>query len=257
LRISVYIILQGGLGNQLFQYAAALVLRGALDRAVFLPPPEYNKHSGRDYRSILYKRIPSVKTYEGVPVIPLDSFVPWTVEQFRFDGPIALRGYFQYLPAIESIVPTISNDLIEFITPYRDNLRVKYSLTDLRSIGFIHVRRGDYLETPIHWIQGKDYYENALSLFSNISRWFVLSDDVDWCKTQSCFKGCHIVNEPDELVGLAFMSLCHGGAIIANSTYSWWGAMLGANASGSSVVYPSKWLDNAKPNLFPNGWIRL
>jgi hypothetical protein len=240
----------------LFQYAAALVLRGALDKAVFLPPPEYNKHSGRDYRSILYRRIPSVKTYEGVPVIPLSAYTAWTVEQFRFEGPVALRGYFQYLPVIESVIPTISNDLIDFMTPYREYVRKKYFLRDLIRTGFVHVRRGDYTEKPEHFLQDQEYYETAFTLFSKVN-WFILSDDVEWCKKQPFFANHQIINEPDELVGLAFMSLCHGGAIIANSTYSWWGAMLGANDSGSPVVYPSKWLDNAKPNLFPNGWIRL
>jgi hypothetical protein len=125
------------------------------------------------------------------------------------------------------------------------------------SIGFIHVRRGDYLDNPIHWVQGQEYYETSLAVFPSLSRWFVLSDDIAWCKTQACFKGCEVIDEPDELVGMAFMSLCHGGAIIANSTYSWWGAMLGAELNHSPIVYPSKWLSDEKPDLFPENWIRV
>jgi hypothetical protein len=71
------------------------------------------------------------------------------------------------------------------------------------------------------------------------------------------FSGATIVDEPDELDGLALMSLCHGGAIIANSTFSWWGAMLGAYPAKATVVYPSKWLQGNKPDLFPPQWARI
>lgn len=172
--------------------------------------------------------------------------------------PIALRGYFQYVPAIERMIPLLCNDMIEFLTQERELLRRKYSLTDLTGYGFIHVRRGDYLDGApnLHWVQTSEYYKEAMKLFG-ASRWFVLSDDPEWCKAEAVFAICEVVNEPDELTGLALMSLCHGGAIIANSTYSWWGAMLGANSAGSTVVYPSKWLQDTRPILFPETWIRI
>jgi hypothetical protein len=66
-----------------------------------------------------------------------------------------------------------------------------------------------------------------------------------------------IADEPDELNGLALMSLCRGGAIIGNSTYSWWGAMLGAEPAGAQIIYPTLWFSDAKPALFPSHWTRL
>ena len=177
---------------------------------------------------------------------------------FKFPGEAAIKGYFQYLPAIESVMPLIRNDLTESLRAHRDILRKKYSFTNPTQLGFIHVRRGDYLKHPDYWcVQTEDYYTFALSLVPRVSRWIVLSDDTEWCKAQPCFSLCEILSEPDELVGLALMSLCHGGAIIANSTYSWWGAMLGAHVSAAPVIYPSKWLHHATPTLFPSTWIRL
>jgi hypothetical protein len=87
----------------------------------------------------------------------------------------------------------------------------------------------------------------------------VVSDDVSWCREQEVFRASNIeiLDEPDELSGLALMSLCHGGAILANSTYSWWGAMLGAEMAGAPIFYPSKWFSDDTPQLFPSHWIRL
>jgi hypothetical protein len=169
-----------------------------------------------------------------------------------------IRGYFQYLPAIAHIIPTIRLDILEFLRVPMETLRQKYSITNPMKTGFIHVRRGDYLkaEPGFHWVQTSEYYRAALT-HMRAERWLVISDDIQWCNQQDWLNCFDILDEPDELYGLAIMSLCHGGAIIANSTYSWWGAMLGSEPAGSPVVYPSKWLQNRRPQLFPPGWIRI
>ena len=188
----------------------------------------------------------------------LDSYISWTPKIFEGQGNINIKGYFQYLPVINSVLPALSKDITNFLTPYRTALRKKYSLIDPTHTGFIHVRRGDYLAHPTHhWIQTEEYYARGLSHVSTVSRWLILSDDIDWCKEQPVFSTCEHVNETDELAGLAIMSLCHGGAIIANSTYSWWGAMLGPEQARAPIVYPAKWLSDAEPILFPESWIRL
>ena len=95
----------------------------------------------------------------------------------------------------------------------------------------------------------KTYYAEALATMQ-VSRWLILSDDIAWCKENF---NLEVVDEPDELMGLALMSLCHGGAIIANSTYSWWGAML----IKAPVIYPKRWLQNTVPLIFPSHWLPL
>ena len=66
-----------------------------------------------------------------------------------------------------------------------------------------------------------------------------------------------LLDEKDELAGLMLMSLCEGGAVISNSTFSWWGAMLGCGATGVPVAYPAKWIGKENPDLFPPSWIRI
>lgn len=254
--MTLYICLQGGLGNQLFQYAAARMTKGVIIKAPFA-------HSGRDYRGSLFNRVESTEECpKDVRILGLESFPKWAPEDYVFPTDTVLRGYFQYLPAIQSILPQISQDITTFLAAHRDTMRSKYAIQNPSSVGFLHVRRGDYLTAPpnLHWIMPITYYTNALTKFDKPLRWFVLSDDIAWCKEQDAFtefSNVTIIDEPDELNGLALMSLCHGGAIIANSTYSWWGAALGAENAGGPVVYPSKWFSFDKPDIFPSHWIRL
>ena len=184
--------------------------------------------------------------------------MPWTPKMFESTGTINIKGYFQYLPAIECVLPSLLADITSFLTPYRESLRKKYSLMDPTHTGFIHVRRGDYLAQPTHhWIQTEEYYTKGLNQLSTVSRWLILSDDIEWCREQPFFSHCECLDETDELAGLALMSLCHGGAIIANSTYSWWGAMLGPEQAKAPIVYPSKWLNDAEPSLFRETWLKV
>lgn len=258
--MTLYIFLQGGLGNQLFQYAAGLILQQTRDVLLIKAP---RVHSGRDYRTTLYHRLKSVEQAPpGVPLLSFDSFPPWRPEQYLGHDTVILQGYFQYLPAIEGLLPQLREDIGRLLLPHREAMRAKYGITDPSSVGFLHVRRGDYLTAPpnLHWIMDTQYYLSALTKSKRGLRWIVLSDDVAWCRAQELFTefpSIEIADEAEELDGLALMSLCCGGAIIGNSTYSWWGAMLGAEPAGAQVVYPSKWFSHSVPQLFPSSWIRM
>lgn len=252
-------ILQGGLGNQLFQYAAALQISQVLRRPVILSPVQLNKHSAKDYRATLYKRLKSVDTIECPNVMVLDAYKPWDPVDYNVPNSVALRGYFQYLPAIMPVLPMICEDLRLFLEPKRRVLAAKYYIREPNNYGFIHVRRGDYLTAKrgTHWILDQEYYSEAMKEAKHIKTWFIVSDDTAWCRRQDCFASCEIADEPGELEGLALMSLCNGAAVIANSTYSWWGAMIGAEKWRGTVVYPSKWYAEEEPNLFPGEWKRV
>jgi hypothetical protein len=90
----------------------------------------------------------------------------------------------------------------------------------------------------------------------NAEQWLVFSDDIIWCRQQPCFQKENVVlcDEPNELIALHVMSSCGAGAVISNSSFSWWAAVLGEIAP---VVYPDLWSEHHKPNLFPETWTRL
>jgi hypothetical protein len=192
------------------------------------------------------------------------AFDPWNPSDFQGMPNIALKGYYQYLPAIESQLPLIRSDLFQRLADIRTALREKYSIHRPKDICFLHVRRGDFTQLPsnIFWVQDESYYLPALEQIkrriSGPKRWMVFSDDATWCRAQPWLR-CRpfeIVDEPEELNSLMLMSMCEGGAIIANSTFSWWGAMLGCGSS-APVIYPSKWYADSRPELFPSSWTRV
>lgn len=233
----IYVTLMGGLGNQLFQYAAGLTFEGQSEGTLYLYRAHSNSHSTTDYRYLFKRGIPLNSRVPSF-TLQLGPFSPWNPSDYP--RPITLNGYFQNLPSIQSVLPIVLEDLRESLG--------RMGLTKHKDKTFIHVRRGDYLTySHLYGGVGEDYYKKAMVHFPN--NFIVLSDDPEWCRTQPWLAHCEIIDEPDELKSLAIMASCEG-AIIANSTFSWWGAML----SAKKVVYPSKWFSTVRPDLFP-GWI--
>jgi hypothetical protein len=144
-----------------------------------------------------------------------------------------------------------------------DHLSEEYKdvVIDKPSSAFIHVRRGDYTkEANGAFALNMEYDESALSELNKvdaIKTIYIFSDDIKWCKEQKWDtpKRIQYIDEPDELKTLYMMSQCEGGAVIANSTFSSWGAFLGPYTSSAPVIYPSKWLFNGNLSL-PTEWIR-
>jgi len=140
---------------------------------------------------------------------------------------------------------------------------------------FLHIRRGDpklpwaYVNLQnAHPVQTWDYYERALSHFPEDIPVVVFSDVIEWCKEQDFFKPDRFIlsETTDEFsdgqrvpwTDLCLMSLCTD-AIIANSSYSWWGAWLIDNPN-KTVVAPKNWFGPQfnhydMSDLIPDKWI--
>lgn len=116
----------------------------------------------------------------------------------------------------------------------------------------IHVRRGDYVGNSFYVdLMETDYYQKAMAEFKG-SKFLVFSDDIEWCKQQDIFRGCYFSHNT-ELEDLNEMMTCNGH-IIANSTFSWWGAWLGKG----KVIAPKAWYaDGVERTKCPENWIRL
>lgn len=264
---------KGGLGNQLFQYAAAKAVAETYGYLLLVEKEGSNNHNslGYNYATLLMKDAEEVhaisdrttRSFHNFPQ-PGGAFGPWSVQDIPVNPPrpVRLEGYFQYLPPLLPVLPGIRNMLWECLSEQRKLMATRYGLFengDDTAI-FMHVRRGDYTLSHIHYLQEPAYYEVAISHIAQhrtVSKIHIISDDIEWCKAQRWNLHSAIVvyiDEPDELCCLAFMALCRGGAVIANSTFSWWGALVG---DSRHVCYPSRWIRETVHDLFPKHWTRI
>jgi hypothetical protein len=108
---------------------------------------------------------------------------------------------------------------------------------------------------PNYWVVTPEYLQEALNHFTDQEYTFlVFSDDIEWCKN-TFPEGVIYVEGNNQFEDLCMMSLCDHN-IIANSSYSWWGAFLNKNPN-KKIIAPSNWFTEPKPlnDLYPNNWI--
>jgi hypothetical protein len=245
----IFVKLMGGIGNQLFQYAAGFLQKTVNSGTLLLCKAE-NVHEKTDYRDLFSE---GVKYTAGIPPCEMlyqdDGFGVWNPEDYKLDI-ILLYGYFQNYSVLKKVLGTFKTTIIRSLEPYR-----KFSVVS--NSGFIHVRRGDYLKLQqSHHIQPLEYYREALTLLPNINHWYLFSDDIEWCKSQELFRTLNITYVEENTINtLAYMSMITEGAIIANSSFSWWGAFLGVG--DKNVIYPKRWFEDKTPDLFPEEWVGI
>lgn len=244
--------LAGGLGNYMFQIAATHTLAYRNN--------DVAKFNFSDAIQI-HKNITCYKDniLRNVSNGPCDLFYQYDEPSFEFDelpykSGMLLNGYFQSEQYLD-------RELILKLFKIDDyNLQYIHSKYDFNNVVSMHIRRGDYLNRhDKHPVQALEYYKNAIKYFDNSNSFYILSDDIEWCRLH--FKGDRfkfIENEKD-YIDLWIMSLCEHN-IIANSSFSWWGAWLNAN-SNKVVIAPKKWFGVNKKldtsSLIPNKWITI
>ena len=154
---------------------------------------------------------------------------------------ILLHGFFQsekYFSEYKTEIYSM------FKMDYETNVYLTNKYNNLENKYFIHVRRGDYLETTLQYVNLDNYYKNCLNMLPNDSKFLIISDDIDYCKKLEIFKGDNFefVEYENELNSLYLMSLCRMGGIAANSSFSWWGGYLNENTN-KTVFFPNKWVN--------------
>jgi len=172
-------------------------------------------------------------------------------------------GFWQSYKYFELISETLRSYFIFPALSEYKNMHI-YSLIksgNNRTVA-IHVRRGDYLNNKaLTEACSLGYYKRAIAKIERIVKdpiYIMFSNDINWCKANFEFSNVEYVNW--NVGKLAFrdmqlMSLCDNN-IIANSTFSWWGAYLNTNKN-KTVVAPKYWIDGKANDLIPNDWIRL
>jgi hypothetical protein len=221
----------GRLGNQLFQMAATIALAMEHNESYGFPRWVYE---GRfEIGGIFHDTLPDGPEYR-------EKQFAW--KPIPYEPGLRLHGYFQSERYFGKFVPIIRR----LFTP-----RVTISRTPYRGVASVHVRRGDYLaKSEYHTNLTVDYYERAeRKLRPHIGEFIVFSDDPDWCEENLVQgrRGWRLAEPGDEVQHLAEMSGCEAH-IIANSSFSWWGAWLDPNEL-KKVIAPKAWFGPAYADL--------
>ena len=275
----------GRLGNQMFQYAA---LRGIAANRGFdwgIPPKGTSgvDEYGCENNYCMFETFKMTGATEEHQHISENS--QWAIwKEFHFNEElfnkcpdnVNLDGYFQTEKYFKNIDKEIREDFQfqdEIYHPCKDMID---SLGDGRKI-FLHIRRGDpklpwaYVNLEAaHPVCTWDYYDKALKEFPDDIPVVVFSDVIDWCKEQEFFKSDRFImsETTDEFADgqrvpwtdLCLMTLCTD-AIIANSSFSWWGAWLIDNPN-KKIIAPKKWFGKQydhciMSDLIPDEWIEI
>lgn len=284
----------GGLGNQMFQYATGRRAAYANNTSLKLDITEYENQVGmtpRKYMLSIFNIQESFATESEINKLKKNNFIQKILRKINpasanksyikekhnhFDsnildisGNIYLNGSWQsekYFSDISNIIRrefTFKNNLNKI------NNRILTTINGVNSVS-LHIRRGDYVSNPVAsqilGVLSLDYYKNALAFITKKvkdAQIFVFSDDIVWAKKNLktslpiSFIDHHKENmSPHE--DLRLMSYCKHH-IIANSSFSWWGAWLSDNPQ-KIVVAPKRWFNNPNLNtkdLIPQDWIIL
>lgn len=288
--------LYGGLGNQLFQYALGRVLANKLKTVLKLDISwfelensltarnyelsflniqenfasadeiEFCKLQKRNYmfgplRKFLNKPKYYVGNYREKELFVYDEEVLNQCINTYFDG---YWQSYKYTDKIREIL------LSEFSLKKSFDDKNKNTLKKMNSVNSVsvHIRRGDYVNNEqvnkVHGVCSLDYYNNAIEIIAkkvDNPFFFVFSDDIEWVKNN--LKTEHsliLVDYNDSNSGYLDMMLMKNckHSIIANSSFSWWGAWLNEDPQ-KIVISPTKWFNDYRnvEDLIPENWIKI
>jgi hypothetical protein len=295
--MTIYSHLQGGLGNQMFQYAIAKSLsmhhgvNFALDcswfkkpalrvtpRTLELPLLQITADLTQIARGNVIQHNKLLLTIKYF--LPFGPIIKKQINAFKFNielfnlkdlnrRNLYLFGYWQSYKYFESIRPTLQ---MEFQTVKKISSHYEYFLRDIRQTEsvMLHIRRGDYIHSPStakhHGALGLNYYLEAIDSILRLkpnAHFFIFSDDLLWAK-EHLPKDVRIIfvenslKIDDAAQELQLMRACKNH-IVANSSLSWWGAWL-RNEPGGLVFAPNRWVNNKRLNLddlLPENWRRI
>jgi hypothetical protein len=285
--------LKGGLGNQLFQYAAGRRLAHIHNTVLKLDTTAYYYGGPRQFELIHFNieeniavtaeinQLTLVKSNKVQRVIHSifynhKKLAPTHIQYNKVNfnpriltlpDNVYLEGYWaseKYFKDIENIIRrqfTFRNP------PSEQNQQIIKQISAVNSVS-LHIRRGDYISdtktNKTHGTCGLDYYNRCIEqicLKVKSPHFFVFSNDIDWCRNNLKVK-CPINyvdhnNSDKAYEDLRLMSFCKHH-ITANSSFSWWGAWLAAYKE-KIVFVPEKWFakDMNTEGMIPDNWIKI
>jgi len=286
----IIVNLKGGLGNQMFQYAFARHLAKRNNDVLKLDTSSLEKallvgDSYRPFSLNLFNikndlatpaEIAQIKKPEGLwsklirrmenRLLQVDQTNIFNEAYLNQTGDIYLDGHWQsplFFNEITNILLSefaLKSPLSNYASDQLLEIKAQNSVA-------IHVRRGDYVGNSLVKRQfglcSVDYYKKAVAKIRaeiELPKFFVFSDDIDWVKQNLSMRSDTVfVSDPTLLDAeeLYLMSQCQHN-IIANSSFSWWGAWLNQNPA-KIVIAPTPWFDRISfdQHLIPEAWIQL
>jgi hypothetical protein len=243
--------LSGGLGNQMFQYAFGRSLSIARHEEVLFDRSSYANDKLRHYelncfnldmkfawpcepfyceRNLLFHDVPRAGSYKGY----------WQTEKY-FNRDTVLREFSVFRGEPSHACREMAFRMITM------------------ECAFIGIRRGDYLwpeRINYHGVLPVEYYIEAINRIGPENKFWVFTDDIPWARKNIPAEIVDVNGPEEKHWDIWLMSLCKH-AIIANSTFHWWGAYLGADMTGK-VIAPKKWFTADVPNeIVPSRWLTL
>lgn len=284
----------GGLGNQMFQYANAKALALANGRQLELDLSGFEKyklHNGYELKRVFGISEPVASKMVLLAVFGILQLVgllspklrnrlaricvgskflyekEFGFKKIELTADIQyLSGYWQSAKYFENYVDAIRRDFT-FQLPHNEKLNSfrEAILSAGENAVSVHVRRGDYLakkNVSLFASLSDQYYIDAINLLKRsrkAPKFFVFSDDIDWCRAN--FVGEEFVFVSGfcgdmSYLDMYLMSICNSN-IIANSTFSWWGAWLN-KAPNKIVVAPTTWFSDKSiktSDIYPSEWV--
>ena len=275
----VIVKLYGGLGNQMFQYAAGKSLSLRLDTALFFDLGWFDHvkkvrlATRRSYELNLFGINPKqmsmlerLSLRKHPPIKFVEKSYGYQKTFKSLSGNIFLDGYWQSYKYFQDHGEEVAD---EFAFPgLNESSQISDLINSTSSIS-LHIRRGDYATNSqvkkIHGLLSQSYYNDAVDVAQlglKNPHLFIFSDEPDWVRNNMKFSIPSMVvsvkSETQAADEMHLMSLCKNN-IIANSSFSWWAAWLNNNPN-KVVVAPKKWFSSADADLndrLPSEWKKI
>lgn len=279
----------GGLGNQMFQFAFARALETKTGVSVIMDMSFFDKKYSRPYELDVFKaKVSKVEDFwtklklsliwqfrkklQGKKLMGLGFYCEphfqFDLTLFRLSPNTYIEGFFQSEKYFSLIKEDIRNFFQFKSKPDEFNQHLIDTIANSNSVS-LHIRRGDYVQKKryqnLYATCSLDYYKKGVEYIAEKTanpKLFIFSDDTSWVKQN--------LNLPYECIfvsnnsgaksyeDMRLMSLCKHN-IIANSSFSWWGAWLNNNKE-KIVIAPKKWFNDEKiiqTDVIPETWVRL
>lgn len=292
----IIVKLMGGLGNQMFQYAAAKSLAGhlrtsfKLDTTFLLDRTPKENFVYRDFDLDIFNINPGIATKEETdrftrkPSSALAQYLAWvknkiwqskyyfephfhfTPDFFKLPANCYLDGYWQSPKYFTNVEKELRIDFSFNESIQRNSLKLHKSILEQTSV-CVNVRRADFLSNAFHGVCDMKYFAPAIEIVAsriNNPHFFIFSDDPEWCK-ENIKPSYPVTFVGHEHAGYKFsnylqlMSQCKH-YIIPNSSFAWWAVWLNTRLEEKIVVAPQSWFADSSWNskdLIPDTWIRV